>query len=193
MHPLARALTQPAAFGLAAAAGLAIAAPALAAHVMYSYDSANSATEAMTESGITLMLDKGLMHTRVLMLVETLDIGEADLQPAPESDLGRGGLAAVLGPGAPERDLYAISGKADGRALSRALCSTDRAWLAFSPIRQDQELRISAVGRDPATGQMRLCVTLNYAFHGVWGLPPVDLPQPDRTDPFEQSPANRRY
>jgi hypothetical protein len=177
-----------------ALAGLALAGPAVAGQVMYSYDSVTPATEAMTESGITLMLDKGLMHVRVLKLVETLDIGAADLRPASDDVLGHGGLGAVLGPDAPERDLYEITAKDDGRALSGALCQgASKAWLAFSPIREDRELTISAVTRDPATGKPRLCMTLQYAFHGVWGLPPVDLPQPDRTDPFEQSPANRRF
>jgi hypothetical protein len=188
-------LAQPAALvWILAAFGLALAGPVAASQVMYSFDSADPQTEAMTESGVTLLLDKSLLHLRVLKLVETLDVGEADLRPAAEGELGRGGLAGVLGRDAPEHDLYAITAKADGRALSRALChGSEKAWLAFSPIREDRELQVSAMGRDPATGQTRLCITLNYAFHGVWGLPPVDLPQPDRTDPFEQSPANRRY
>jgi hypothetical protein len=173
---------------------LALAGPAAAGQIMYSYDSANAVTEAMTESGITLILEKSLMHIRVLSLVETLDIGKADLKPAPDSDLGRGGLGAALGRGAQERDLYEIIPKGDGRALVGALCpGANKGWLAFGPIKQDRDLKVRALGRDPATGQARLCVTLDYAFHGVWGLPPVELPQPDRSDPFNQQPANRRY
>jgi hypothetical protein len=187
----------PLALPLALAAALAVlapAAPAAAAILMYSYDSSDPATEAMTESGVTLMLDKTLTHLRVVSLVETLNIGQADLKPAPESALGRGGLAAVLGHDPKERDLYEISLKNDGRALTNALCrGSDKAWLAFGPIKTDQGLTVDAIGRDPATGQARLCQRLSYAFHGVWTLPPVDLPQPDRSDPFEQSPANRRY
>jgi hypothetical protein len=188
-------MAKPYALSIAAVlAGLALAGPAVAGQVMYSYDSTDQATEAMTESGITLMLDKGLMHVRVLKLVETLNIGAADLRPASDDVLGHGGLGAVLGHDAPERDLYEITAADDGRALSGALCQgASKAWLAFSPIREDRDLTISAVTRDAATGKPRLCMTLQYAFHGVWGLPPVDLPQPDRTDPFQQSPANRRY
>ena len=161
---------------------------------MYSYDSTTPITETMTESGITLILDKSLLHLRVLRLVETLNVGSADLKPASESELGRGGLPALLGRDAQEHDLYEITKKDDGRALTNALCpGSDKAWLAFGPIKQDRDLKIRALGHDPATGKAWLCVTLDYSFHGVWDLPPVDLPQPDRTDPFKQSPANTRY
>jgi hypothetical protein len=173
---------------------LASAGHAAAGLVLYSYDSVTPITETMTESGVTLMLDKSLLHVRVLSVVETLDIGKADLKPASEDDLGRGGLGAVLGREAQERDLYEIIPKGDGRALIGALCpGAARGWLVFGPIRQDRDLKVRAVGRDQTGGKARLCVTLDYAFHGVWGLPPVDLPQPDRTDPFNQQPANRRF
>jgi hypothetical protein len=175
--------------------GLALAGPAVAGTVMYSYDSMTPITETMTENGVTLILDKSLLHTRVISLAETLDIGTADLKPASEGDLGRGGLAVILGRDAQEHDVYEVLvKKGDGRALVGALCpGADKGWLVFGPIKQDQALKVRALGHDPTSGRTRLCVTLDYAFHGVWGLPPVDLPQPDRTDPFNQSPANTRY
>jgi len=182
------------AIGLIGLIGVTLAGPAAAGQVMYSYDSVTPITETMTENGVTLFLDKSLLHVRVLRLAETLDIGTADLKPASEHELGPGGLTAILGRDAPERDLYEISQKGDGRALIGALCpGSDKGWLAFGPIKQDRDLKIRGIGRDPATGAARLCVTLDYAFHGVWSLPPVDLPQPDRTDPFNQAPANRRF
>jgi hypothetical protein len=188
-------MAKPAPFVFAAGlAGLALAGPAAASTVMYSYDSLTPITVTMTETGITLILDKSLLHVKVLRLVETLNIGQADLKPAPEGELGHGGLSALIGRDANERDLYEITRKDDGPALTNALCpGADKAWLAFGPIRQERDLKVRAIGHDPATGKARLCVTLEYGFHGVWGLPPVDLPQPDRTDPFEQSPANTRY
>jgi hypothetical protein len=51
---------------------------------------------------------------------------------------------------------------------------------------------VLAIGRDGA-GQARLCRTLDYAFHGEWRTPQADLPQPDRSDPFNDSPTNRRF
>lgn len=180
-----------AALGLVA---LGLAGPAAAGRVIYSYDSTTPITQTMTESGITLIIDKGLMHARVLSLAETMNVGNADLKPASEGDLGKGGLNALIGRDAQERTLYEISPKGDGKALIRALCpGANKGWLAFGVVKVAEDLKIRAIGRDQATGQTRLCLTLDYAFHGQWELPPVDLPQPDRTDPFEQSPANTRY
>jgi len=175
-------------------AGLALAGPANAARVVYSYDSVTPITQKMTENGVTFILDKSLMRVRVLEMVETHDIGSAELRPAPEGELGRGGLAAAVGRDAHEHDLYEIAPKGDGRALINALCrGADKGWLAFGLIKSGRDLRVRALGHDPATGKTRLCVTLDYAFHGEWTLPPVDLPQPDRTDPFNNAAPNRRY
>lgn len=173
---------------------LGLAGPAAAGRVIYSYDSTTPVTETMTESGITLIIDKGLMHARVLSLSETMNVGNADLKPAAEGDLGKGGLNALIGRDAQERTLYEILPRGDGKALIRALCpGANKGWLAFGVVKVAEDLRIRAIGRDETTGQTHLCLTLDYAFHGQWDLPPVDLPQPDRSDPFEQSRANTRY
>ncbi|HLK25534.1 MAG TPA: hypothetical protein VKT30_12835 [Caulobacteraceae bacterium] len=175
-------------------AALAISHPAAAVKRIYSYDSANKLTAQMTEAGLTFVFDRGLMSSRVEQVIETNDVGQADLRPASASALGSGGLTALLGARAPERDLYEIVPKGDGRALIAALCpGSDRAWLAFGPLRVDEPLRIHALGRDPATGRSRKCITLDYRFHGQWALAPPPLPQPDRSDRFNDAPANRRY
>jgi hypothetical protein len=169
---------------------------ASAAHAgkrIYSYDSATQVTREMTKSGLTFVFEKSIMGTRVLSLMETHDIGAADVRPASAGDVGRGGLS-VLGPDAHEHDVYEIVHAKDGAALIRALCpGADRAWLVFGPIRPDRDLRVDAVSRDAATGRSHLCVALDYNFHGQWALPPPDLPQPSRADPFNDAPANRRY
>lgn len=183
--------------GLAAVAcmaAIALAGPAAAAKRIYSYDSANPLTEQMTEAGLTFVFDKSFMSTRVLRILETHDIGSAEVKPASPDVLGRGGLSALIGPGARERDLYEIVPRGDGRALINALCrGADRAWLAFGPLRAEEPLRVHALGHDPATGATRLCITLDYSFHGEWALGPPDLPQPDRSDRFNDAPTNRRY
>ncbi len=166
------------------------AAPVWAAQKVYSYDSANRTTEAMTEAGLTFVFVKSLLTQRVLKLVETNDIGEADLRPADERDLGPGGLTALIGRDAPERQLYEITDQADGKALKRALCHSSRAWLAFGRLKSGLPLRVHAVTFDPATGQGRLCVTLDYDFHGEWTLPKPIQAQPDRTDRFNDAPNN---
>jgi len=162
---------------------------AAAAQRVYSYDSATAVTETMTENGLTFILDKTFVGVRVLKLVETHDIGAADLQPASEADLGRGGLTDLIGH-APERDLYKITDQEDGVPLKRALCHSDRVWLAFGRLKNGHDLRVHAITYDPKTGKGRLCVTLDYAFHGEWALPVDPMAQPDRTDPFNDAPNN---
>jgi hypothetical protein len=171
-----------------------LAGPAWAVKRIYSYDSANRLTEQMTETGLTFVFDRTLMSTRVKEIIETNDVGHADVRPVGQSVLGPGGLAALIGSGARERDLYEILPDGDGRALISALCpGADRAWLAFGPLRVDQPLRVHALGHDPATGQSRKCITLDYSYHGQWALAPPDVPQPDRSDRFNDTPANHRY
>ena len=178
----------------ATAAALAGSGEAMAAKHVFSYDSASPLTRKMTENGLTFVFDKGLMSQKVLRLIETHDVGQADLKPASERDLGPGGLTALIGREARERDLYEITSKGDGIALRRALCrGSDRAWLAFGKLKVGEDLRVQALGHDPVTGTTRLCMTLDYSFHGEWALPPIDLPQPDRTDRFNDAPANTKY
>lgn len=179
---------------IAGLAAVALAGPAAASKRIYSYDSANPLTEQMTEAGLTFIFDRSFMTTRVLRILETNDIGSADVKPASEGELGPGGLNAVIGPNARERALYQIEPKDDGAALSRALCpGADKVFLAFGPLTAEQPLRIRALGHDAKTGTSRLCITLDYSFHGQWAVGPPDLPQPDRSDRFNDAPANHRY
>ncbi len=173
---------------------LLAAAPASASQRIYSYDSANPATTAMTEAGVSFIFEKKLMGQIVRRMLETNDIGSAELRPAPESALGRGGIAAAAGREVAERDLYEITDKADGRALRGALCrGADKVWLAFGRLKVGQDLRVRALGHDPRTGSTRLCITLDYSFRGEWRLPDPILPQPDRTDRFNDAPNNLPY
>jgi len=166
---------------------------ACAAKLIYSYDSATPITERMTENGLTFVFEKHIMSTRVLKLVETQDVGEADVKPASDHDLGASPSKLIGADAAGARDLYEIDQKGDGKALVRALCpGAVRGFLAIGPLKADRDLKIFAFGRD-AAGGARLCVTLDYNFHGAWGLPPPELPQPDRTDRFNDAPANRPY
>ncbi|HEX4180401.1 MAG TPA: hypothetical protein VHY32_06390 [Caulobacteraceae bacterium] len=168
--------------------------PAAAARHIYSYDSATPATTLMTEAGLSFIFDKSLMGVTVRQLMETQDIGAADLKPVSEGALGRGGVDAAVGPDAREHDLYEITDQADGKALRGALCrGADHVWLAFGRIKFGQDLRIRALGHDPASGKTRLCVTLDYTFRGEWALPQPLLPQPDRTDRFNDAPNRLPY
>ena len=168
--------------------------PAVAAQHIYSYDSVTPITETMTETGLSFIFDKTLMGVNVRRILETHDIGAADLRPASESALGRGGLRAVLGPDAAERDLYEITDQDNGKALRNALCrGSDHVWLAFGRLKIGRDLRVRAIGHDPGTGETRLCETLDYSFHGEWLAPNPIPPQPDRTDRFNNAPNRLPY
>lgn len=173
---------------------LACARPASAARHIYSYDSDTPITEKMTETGLSFIFDKNLLGVTVRRILETHDIGAADLRPASQSALGHGGLEKIVGSDAAERDLYEITDQENGKALRNALCrGADHVWLAFGRLKVGRDLRIRALGHDPATGQTRLCVTLDYSFHGEWLAPTPILPQPDRTDRFNDAPNRLPY
>ena len=178
---------------LALAAAVLAPTAASAARLLYSYDSATPITRQMTENGLTFVFDKHLMSTRILKIIETQNVGEADLKPASEHDLGGSPSKLIGANAAGARDLYEIVQTGDGKALVKALCpGAERGFLDVGVLKPDRDLKIFALGRGP-TGQAVLCMTLDYNFHGAWALPPVDLPQPDRTDRFNDAPQNRRY
>jgi hypothetical protein len=174
---------------------LALAAqPAAASQHIYSYDSATPVTTEMTESGVSFIFDKTVLGVNVHRLMETQDIGSADLRRAPESALGRGGIDAAVGPEAHERALYEITDQHDGKALRAALCpGADHVWLALGRLKFGQDLRIRALGHDPYSRKTKLCVTLDYSFRGEWSLPTPLARQPDRTDRFNDAPNQLPY
>ncbi len=173
---------------------LAAASPAAAARHIYSYDSVTPITEKATETGLSFIFDKNVLGVNVRRILETHDIGAADLRPASESALGRGGLEKIVGSDAAERDLYEITDQENGKALRNALCrGADHVWLAFGRLKVGRDLRVRALGHDPSTGLTRLCVTLDYSFHGEWLAPTPILPQPDRTDRFNDAPNRLPY
>ena len=130
---MAKATTIAAIATLAAAA--LVAGPVLAGEHIYSFDSTTPITRRLTENGLTFIVEKSVMITRVRRLLETQDVGAADLKPAPESVLGKGGLSALIGRDAEERTLYEISPKGDGKALA------DRYMAALSNIQTLLESR----------------------------------------------------
>jgi hypothetical protein len=179
--------------GLAAGLVLALAPVAAGARqLIYSYDSVTPVTEAMTQSGLTFVFDKSLMATRVRKIMETQTLGEADVQPVSEQVLGES-LRQLIGEEAGGHQLYAITTAANGPALERALCpGAAHAYLAIGLLRSGRDLTVEALGTAPGRPAW-LCVTLSYGFHGEWALPPTALSQPDRSDRFNDQPANRPY
>ncbi|HUZ14117.1 MAG TPA: hypothetical protein VMU93_14870 [Caulobacteraceae bacterium] len=180
-------MTVPArlAAALAAALALGLAGAAAAGVRIYSYDPANALTRR-TAGDLTFEFERRFIFTRVLSVRSTEGEATADLKPARETALGRGGLDGVIGRRARGRDLYEIEPAAEGADMIRAFCpGSARAWLAFGRIRQGHGLRVRVIGEAAGASRARLCATLDFTFHGEWraaaaGQPvrPGDLLEP---------------
>ncbi len=137
---------------------------------MFSYDPADAETRAAA-GPMTVEFKPGLLKPTVLTVRSTEADATVDLAPAPESELGARGLAALAGPEASDRDLYSVRAADEGTALIAALCpGSTRGWLAISRPRYGRDLGMDVFGA-PSTGAARLCRKLAFTFHGEWRLP----------------------
>lgn len=153
------------------ALALSIAAqPAIAAIRQFSYDPANE--ETRTAAGaLTFLISQKMFSTRVLKLRATEAQATADLRRVDPSVLGRSMERSS------ERDVYEVLPAEDGAALIAAFCpGSKRAWMAFSPVRLNQDLSVVVVGDSPAGGGPRRCHGFEFSFHGEWRLPPGTPP-----------------
>ena len=155
---------------LAVAAG--VAAPAFCGSLhIYSYDPANSETRN-SAGALTFEFNRRLVFTTILRVMATEGDAKAEVRPASERALGPGGLTALIGPRASERDLYEVQPQEDGAAMIAALCpQSHHAWMAFGHIRANHDLRVYVLGDGPANGSAALCKTLDYTYHGEWSGP----------------------
>ena len=152
-------------------AALAAAGAAHGAIHVVSYDPANTETR-LTAGGLTFEYDQQLIFTRVLKVRSTEGQARAYLRPANEAVLGRGGLTALIGADAHERDLYEVKPTAEGADLIHAFCpGSTRAWLAFGRIALYRGLRVRVLGDGGPGGEPRLCETLDFTWRGEWKLP----------------------
>jgi hypothetical protein len=162
---------------LCAALGVALCAavPAQAAGKdrIFSYDAVNQAAQILAPGGLTFVFRKSTIGgTRVRQVLSTQEKGAASLTPAPEKELGPGGIEGLVGHKVDEHDLYEVAKEGQGAPLIRATCpGSDRAWLAFGSLRSDRELIIHAFGRNAASGKLHLCASLEFSWHGEWKLP----------------------
>jgi hypothetical protein len=144
---------------------------------MFSYDPADAATR--TAAGpLTFTFTRGVLKTTVLNVRSTEAPATADLRRADERGLGRGGLRGVVGAGAPARDLYQVEPDAQGEAMVSAFCpGARRAWMAFTPLKLNRDLKILVLGAPAKGGDVVVCRSLNFTFHGEWAFPagrPID-------------------
>ncbi|MBV8683393.1 MAG: hypothetical protein JO111_10995 [Caulobacteraceae bacterium] len=175
------------AFALVLALSVAGAAKASVMH-LYSYDPANDASRDAA-GPVTLQVSQGLLHVTVLNLRSTVAQATADLRPADSRALGGGGLASVAPAGSGVRDLYEVQKKDEGPELLSALCpGASRAWLAFSRVGMDRDLRIAVIGAAPGK-PARLCHLLAYRFHGEWRAPATGPVMRERDLPHGRFPG----
>lgn len=139
---------------------------------LYSYDAADR--ETIRAAGpLTFTIKKGLLHTTVLNLRSTTAPATAYLKLSDQRVLGRGGLQAIAGAAAAGRTLYEVQPAEEGAALIAAFCpGSERAWMAFGPVRLNRDLEILVVGAPSSSAPPKLCRTLNFNFHGEWLSPP---------------------
>jgi len=153
-------------------AALAILLSAGGAHAgirQFSYDPADAETRAVT-GPVTLVIDQRMFGARVMQMRATEAKATTDLARADIG--GRDGVSRALGADARERQLYRVLPADDGGAFIDALCpGSKRAWLALSPVRYGEALHAKVVGDDPAGGPVKLCHSLDFAFHGEWSVP----------------------
>ena len=168
--------------GLALASVLSAQAHASELHI-YSYDPADADTRH-SAGALTFEFNRRLVFTTVLRVLATEGDAKAEVMPASEHVLGPGGLSALIGSRAIERDLYEIQPKEEGAAMISALCpQSHRAWLAFGRLKVNHDLKIYVLGDDPATGGAKLCRTLAYSFHGEWSVPSSARIEPGVVEP----------
>ena len=156
-----------AAVSLGAATVPATAAP-LTTVRMFAYDPGNDETRRVA-GPLTFEFKQQLVFTTLLKIRSTEAQATAVVVPAPEKDLGPGGLTALIGANAPERDLFVIKDEAEGPAMIAAFCpGSKHAWVAIGRIRANRDLRVHIIGDGPQPGQAHVCHTLDFYFHGEW-------------------------
>ncbi len=148
---------------------------------IYTYDPASPPARRLTDTGLSFLFARGLLGgVRVQRVIQTGDIGAADVRLASEAALGRGGLKMALGNERPAGALYEILPAGEGTSFVHAVCpGADRAWLLIGRIDRFQDLELQAVGRSAKDAQAHLCANMAFTFRSDLRLPEQDtLPPP---------------
>jgi hypothetical protein len=149
---------------------------------IYTYDPASPPARRLTDTGLSFQFERGLLGAvRVQRIIQTGDIGAADLKPASEAALGRGGLKAALGNARPAGALYEILPRDEGKSFVHAVCpGADQAWLLIGRIDRFQNLAMQAVGRSATDAGAHLCSSMAFTFRSDLRLPDQDTVPPAR-------------
>ena len=145
---------------------------------IFSYDPVSPAAKALTATGLSFEFERGFLGSvRIQKVIQTGDRGSAELKPAPESELGQGGLRTALGETRPAGPLYEILGKDEGKAFVHAVCpGADRAWLLIGRLDRFKDLQLQAVGRRTGDKAAHACPSLAFSFRSDWRLPGDEPP-----------------
>ncbi len=164
---------------------LSVLAPPLTAAAVerdiYTYDPASAAAHRLTDTGLSFQFERGLLGgVRVRRIIQTGDIGAADLKPASDAGLGRGGLKAALGNQRAAGALYEILPKDEGISFVHAVCpGADRAWLVIGRLERFRNLELQAVGRGSKDASAHVCSSMDFTFRSDLRLPDQDeIPPP---------------
>jgi hypothetical protein len=135
---------------------------------MFAYDPANDETRHVA-GPLTFEFRQRLVFTTLLRIRATEAKATADVTPADEGVLGKGGLSGLIGPLAPERDFFAVSDSEEGAAMISAFCpGSKKAWVALGRLKANRNLRVHVIGDGPQPGQVHVCHTLDFYYHGEW-------------------------
>jgi hypothetical protein len=157
---------------------LPLSASGAAIHI-YSYDPVSPAAKALTSTGLSFEFEQGFLGgVRVERVVQTGDRGSAELKPASEAALGRGGLKAALGETRPVGPLYEILPKDAGESFVHAVCpGSDQAWLLIGRLDRFKDLELQAVGRRAGEAGAHACSSLAFSFRSDWRMPDQEVPE----------------
>ncbi len=146
---------------------------------IYTYDPASPAARTLTDTGLSFQFARGLLGgERVLRIIQTGEIGSADLKPASEAALGPGGLRAALGDERAAGPLYEILPKDEGKSFVHAVCpGAQQAWLVIGRLDRFKDLRLQSVGRGAKDAGAHVCASMIFSFRSDLRLPDQDLPE----------------
>ena len=146
---------------------------------IYTYDPASPAARTLTDTGLSFQFERGLLGgVRVQRIIQTGEIGSAELKPTSEAVLGRGGLRAALGDERPVGPLYEILSKDEGKSFVHAVCpGAQRAWLLIGRLDRFRDLKLQAVGRGANDASAHACSSMDFSFRSDLRLPDQDVPE----------------
>jgi hypothetical protein len=167
----------------AAALSLLATAPAhAAAKRMVSYDSISLEARKLTGAGLTFVFTKPMLRpARILAVHATAVPVGVVLKPSGEGQTNRK-LDALVGAEARNGTLYQIDpAEKQGAVMVQAFCpGSKEGWLSISSLAHSLPLRVHAFGDDPATGEPRLCASMDFAFRGEWRMPRENVADPTK-------------